>query len=80
MLRRGIGRIGSTRPRVALCRLSQPLTIHRLHSTQKPIFYDMLHSNNAARIRLWIDLSSAENSVERRVIEYPDLGVESRAG
>jgi glutathione S-transferase len=50
-------------------RLGSPL---RSLSTQ-PIFFDMLHSNNAARIRLWLDLSGKHDSVERRVVEYPDL-------
>ena len=42
----------------------------------KPIFFDMIHSNNAARIRLWMKLKRAdgmENEIETRVIQYPDL-------
>ena len=40
----------------------------------KPIFYDMQHSNNAARIRLWRSLKSGmDDAIERRVVAYPDL-------
>jgi len=40
----------------------------------KPIFYDMQHSNNAARIRLWRSLKvGMDDAIERRVVAYPDL-------
>ena len=40
----------------------------------KPIFYDMKHSNNAARIRLWRELKPGmDDAIERRVVAYPDL-------
>ena len=40
----------------------------------KPIFYDMQHSNNAARIRLWRSLKTGmDDAIERRVVAYPDL-------
>ena len=45
-------------------------------TTSKPIFFDMLHSNNAARIRLWMALKKPggmSDLVETRMIEYPDL-------
>eukprot|EP00941_MAST-03F_sp_MAST-3F-sp1_P004549 g4549.t1 len=41
-----------------------------------PIFYDMLHSNNAARIRLWMQLKrdgGMDEEIETRMITYPDL-------
>ena len=38
-----------------------------------PIFFDMLHSNNAARIRLWIQNKGLENEIETRMIKYEDL-------
>lgn len=41
-------------------------------STRPMVFWDMVHSNNAARIRLWLDLK-ATSEVERRVIAYEDL-------
>ncbi|KAJ1456019.1 hypothetical protein M885DRAFT_463553 [Pelagophyceae sp. CCMP2097] len=41
----------------------------------KPVFFDMTHSNNAARIRLWLAMKSSTVSemVERRVVDYNDL-------
>eukprot|EP00933_Yihiella_yeosuensis_P043799 TRINITY_DN38773_c0_g1_i1.p1 TRINITY_DN38773_c0_g1~~TRINITY_DN38773_c0_g1_i1.p1 ORF type:complete len:297 (-),score=58.88 TRINITY_DN38773_c0_g1_i1:129-1019(-) len=40
----------------------------------KPIFFDMVHSNNAARIRLWLRLKEGVgDAIERRVVTYPDL-------
>ena len=40
----------------------------------KPVFYDMQHSNNAARIRLWRSLKTGmDDAIERRVVAYPDL-------
>ena len=40
----------------------------------KPIFYDMLHSNNAARIRLWISLKGdMRERIDTRTISYADL-------
>lgn len=39
-----------------------------------PIFFDMKHSNNAARIRLWMRLKeNMKDQIERRVIAYTDL-------
>lgn len=43
---------------------------------RKPIFFDMTHSNNAARVRLWMQLKRAggmEELVETRTVKYPDL-------
>jgi len=45
-------------------------------SLSKPIFYDMLHSNNAARVRLWMDLKKPggmSDVIETRMVQYPDL-------
>ena len=42
----------------------------------KPIFYDMQHSNNAARIRLWMQLKrpgGMEDAIATKMIQYPDL-------
>ena len=39
-----------------------------------PVFFDMKHSNNAARIRLWRALKEGmTDEIERRVVSYPDL-------
>jgi len=40
---------------------------------KKPIFFDMVHSNNAARIRLWIAEKGAGDVIETKMITYPDL-------
>lgn len=40
---------------------------------QKPFFFDMIHSNNAARIRLWLRLKGLEDMVDSKMITYPDL-------
>jgi len=43
---------------------------------RKPIFFDMVHSNNAARVRLWMALKrdgGMDDEIETRVIKYPDL-------
>lgn len=42
-------------------------------AARKPIFFDMVHSNNAARIRLWISLKGLTGDIESRMITYPDL-------
>uniref|UniRef100_A0A7S1MGU6 Glutathione transferase n=1 Tax=Alexandrium catenella TaxID=2925 RepID=A0A7S1MGU6_ALECA len=45
---------------------------------QKPIFFDMIHSNNAARIRLWLALKEGmAERVETRMVTYPDLKTEA---
>jgi len=44
----------------------------RFCSISKPIFFDMKHSNNAARIRLWLALTKC-NEVEHRFVKYQDL-------
>merc|ERR1712166_275369 len=38
-----------------------------------PMFYDMKHSNNAARIRIWRQKKGVQDKVDRTVVEYPDL-------
>lgn len=43
---------------------------------EKPIFCDMVHSNNAARIRLWIKFSGLDEEIETRMITYPMLQTE----
>jgi len=39
----------------------------------KPTFFDMKHSNNAARIRLWLRLKKLTDKVNIDMITYPDL-------
>mmetsp|Transcript_55367 Transcript_55367/g.177598 ORF Transcript_55367/g.177598 Transcript_55367/m.177598 type:complete len:579 (+) Transcript_55367:50-1786(+) len=42
--------------------------------SQEPVFFDMIHSNNAARIRLWLKLKSGMvDKVNVRMLTYPDL-------
>ena len=54
------------------CALRAPRA--RLQSTlAKPIFFDMLHSNNAARVRLWLQLKGMTDTIETRMVTYPDL-------
>ena len=43
---------------------------------EKPIFFDMCHSNNAARVRLWMALKrpgGMGHAIESRMLTYPDL-------
>mmetsp|Transcript_106070 Transcript_106070/g.208050 ORF Transcript_106070/g.208050 Transcript_106070/m.208050 type:complete len:268 (-) Transcript_106070:46-849(-) len=41
---------------------------------KKPIFFDMKHSNNAARVRLWIMLKDGmQDEIETKMLEYADL-------
>lgn len=51
-----------------------PVLSRAFSSSTKGIFFDMKHSNNAARIRLWFKLKEGMGStLERRVVTYPDL-------
>ncbi|GHP01387.1 hypothetical protein PPROV_000014300 [Pycnococcus provasolii] len=51
-----------------------------LPKPQAPVFYDMKHSNNAARIRLWLKKKGlADSEVNRVVIKYGDLQSEDYA-
>jgi len=36
----------------------------------------MVHSNNAARIRIWLRMKGLHDRIERRVVTYPDLQTE----
>jgi len=40
---------------------------------KKPVFYDMVHSNNAARIRLWLRIKGLGETIETKMITYADL-------
>jgi len=40
---------------------------------KKPMFFDMVHSNNAARIRIWIACKGLQDVIETKMITYPDL-------
>ena len=50
--------------------------VEGLRSKAKPIFYDMVHSNNAARVRLWLQLKGMGSKIETRTVTYPDLQTE----
>ena len=34
-------------------------------------FFDMVHSNNAARVRLWLKLKGLDHLVDSKMITYP---------
>lgn len=40
-----------------------------------PVFYDMIHSNNAARVRIWLRLKGLEpeDAVQSHLVTYADL-------
>jgi len=42
-------------------------------ASARPVFFDMLHSNNAARVRLWIDQKGLRDEIEVRTVTYPEL-------
>lgn len=42
-------------------------------SPGKPFFFDMVHSNNAARIRIWLKLKGLEATVDAKYIVYAEL-------
>jgi len=42
----------------------------------KPIFFDMIHSNNAARIRIWVKKKGLQESIETKLVTYADLQTE----
>jgi glutathione S-transferase len=48
--------------------------------SKKPVFFDMIHSNNAARIRLWIMLKQGmADLIEAKMVTYPELKSEEFA-
>lgn len=52
------------------------LTVRSFAGTQleRPVFYDMKHSNNGARIRLWIKYKKgASDVIDTKVLGYADL-------
>ena len=60
----------------SVLRLPIRRALHRLGDppSGKPVFYDMAHSNNAARIRLWRLLKEGmTEELDRCVVAYPDL-------
>jgi glutathione S-transferase len=60
----------------SVLRLPLRRALHRLGDppSGKPVFYDMAHSNNAARIRLWRLLKGGmTEELDRCVVAYPDL-------
>ena len=44
---------------------------------KKCVFYDMKHSNNAARIRLWLRLKKFEEMVETKMLTHADIESEA---
>eukprot|EP00931_Biecheleriopsis_adriatica_P001314 TRINITY_DN10163_c0_g1_i1.p1 TRINITY_DN10163_c0_g1~~TRINITY_DN10163_c0_g1_i1.p1 ORF type:complete len:287 (+),score=49.01 TRINITY_DN10163_c0_g1_i1:146-1006(+) len=50
------------------------MAVRSMSSLQRPIFFDMVHSNNAARIRLWMALKEGvQEQIDTKMITYPDL-------
>lgn len=47
--------------------------------SRKCIFYDMVHSNNAARIRLWLKLKGMEHVVETKLLTPEEIESEAYA-
>ena len=48
----------------------------------KPVFFDMLHSNNAARVRLWMALKrpgGMADTIDVKMVTYPELQTASFA-
>lgn len=52
---------------------SAELSLFEDSEDQKPVFFDMKHSNNAARVRLWLKLKGFENKVDTNMLSYADL-------
>jgi len=48
-------------------------------SQRKPIFFDMVHSNNAARIRIWIRFKGLQDRIDVKTVTYADLQTEEFA-
>merc|ERR1719482_2681488 len=47
-----------------------------MSTAARPVFFDMVHSNNAARVRLWMQLKKPggmADLIETKVVQYPDL-------
>jgi hypothetical protein len=40
---------------------------------KKPFFFDMKHSNNSARIRIWLKLKGLDHLVDSKYITYDEL-------
>jgi hypothetical protein len=65
-----------TTPEDALPRMSieaRAIVCFDDESDKKATFFDMIHSNNAARIRLWMRLKGLDELVDCKMITYPDL-------
>jgi glutathione S-transferase len=66
--------LGAKDGRVAIASLCASLDAPPQKEEKKSIFFDMAHSNNAARIRLWLMIKEGMGDlVETRTLEYPDL-------
>ena len=62
--------------RIGLPYVKLQMTRNMSTQSKKPVFFDMVHSNNAARIRLWLRLKGMEGEIETRMVTYPDLQTE----
>jgi glutathione S-transferase len=69
---------GAKDGRVAIATLCEALGTPSQQQEKKEIFFDMIHSNNAARVRIWLMLKEGmESLVETRMLDYPDLKKEA---
>lgn len=59
--------------------MSSSSSTEKAQTPHKCVFYDMKHSNNAARIRLWLRLKNMEHVVETKMLTHADLESESYA-
>lgn len=55
------------------CRRAALVRLAGRNFGSKPVFFDMVHSNNAARVRLWIDLKNMKDEIDVKMVAYPDL-------
>eukprot|EP00929_Paragymnodinium_shiwhaense_P012367 TRINITY_DN11942_c0_g2_i1.p1 TRINITY_DN11942_c0_g2~~TRINITY_DN11942_c0_g2_i1.p1 ORF type:complete len:623 (+),score=119.13 TRINITY_DN11942_c0_g2_i1:62-1930(+) len=56
----------------ARARLSDVQLQHRCFAS-KPFFFDMVHSNNAARVRLYIQMCGLVERIDSKMVVYADL-------
>jgi glutathione S-transferase len=53
--------------------IETPTAVLGCSSGKKGVFYDMVHSNNAARVRLYLTLAGIEDFVDQKMVVYADL-------
>jgi len=48
----------------------------KMEASTKCVFYDMMHSNNAARIRIWIRLKNLQETIHTVILQHDDMASE----